>query len=234
MKLHRFIDAAFDLNSANITVSDTNMVNQWVNVLRFKVADVLIMCDGQGNESVATIVNIAKDSVELVLQGTTVNTAEPARQVTLYAAVLKKENLELVVQKAVEIGVVKIVPILTERTVKQNLRMDRLIKITKEAAEQSGRGIIPVVTEPISFAQAIAQATHAGATFFFDVNATNSFAHMLTNTDPISIFVGPEGGFSESEAIEARNLGAISASLGTLVLRGETAAVAASWAGVNL
>jgi 16S rRNA (uracil1498-N3)-methyltransferase len=233
MKIHRFIDTSFNLNESQCVVKNPEIVNQWVNVLRFKIGDTIIICDGNGFESQATITKIANDSVELALQGKVANTVEPRRHVTLYAAVLKKENFELVVQKAVEVGVVKIVPILTERTVKQNVRIDRLVKIAQEAAEQSGRGIIPQVTEPVSFAQAIASATHAGATFLFDITATDSFAQMITNNDPISICIGPEGGFSEAEITEARNLGAVNTSLGSRVLRGETAAIVASWVGVN-
>ena len=236
MKIHRFIDSAFNLNETRLTIKNPEIVNQWVNVLRFKIGETIVVCDGKGYESMATITEMTKDAVELSLQGKVANSAEPRRQVTLYAAVLKKENFELVVQKAVEVGATKIVPMLTERTIKQNVRPDRLEKIVKEAAEQSGRGIVPVVTETVNFDQTISAATAAGEVFFFDVNATDSFSKALSEKKPdaISIFIGPEGGFSEKEVAEAREAGAMPVSLGSLVLRGETAAIVATWSAVNL
>ena len=82
----------------------------------------------------------------------------------------KKENFELVVQKAVEIGVKEIIPIITKRTVKLNLKYDRLEKIIKEAAEQSGRGILPILRKAMDFKKAIEEAEQNNINLFFDIS----------------------------------------------------------------
>ncbi len=229
MKIHRFIDSAFNLDTATIIVTKPETINQWVNVLRIKIGEIIVVCDGSGFESEATIKNISKGSIEITLKGKILNMTEPRRKVTLYAAVLKKENFELVVQKSAEVGVAKIIPVLTERTIKQNVRLDRLTKIAEEAAEQSGRAVVPQVSEPTSFISAITEAIQNGAVYFLDLTATEPFSKLVSGNSPVSIFIGPEGGFTDVEISEARNLGAKPASLGSSILRGETAAIVATW-----
>ena len=88
---------------------------------------------------------------------------------TLYCAVLKRENFEWVVQKCTELGIRAIIPIVTTRTVKTGLKMDRLRIIAKEAAEQSGRGIIPVINNPLEFDRALEEAKHQQNIFFHTI-----------------------------------------------------------------
>lgn len=234
MKIHRFIDSSFNLDSGSLVVTNPEIVNQWVNVLRFKISDKLVVCDGAGFESQATIVKISTDTVELLLDGKTKNQNEPSRQVYLYCAVLKKENFELVVQKSIETGVTKIIPIKTERTIKQNLRVDRLQKIAQEAAEQSGRGIVPEIAGVMDFAPALAEAVSRGETFLFDLTASKMFTEKSPSKDLVNIFIGPEGGFSETEVAQAKESSAQISSLGRLTLRAETAAIVATWASANV
>lgn len=231
MKIHRFIDQNFNLNQNSLVVTDREIINQWKNVLRLTVGEKLILGDGNTYEATGEIIKMTGDLAEVKLDEKVLNNNEPERQVNLYCAILKKENFELVVQKAVEVGVTKIVPITTERTVKQNLNFDRLIKIAKEAAEQSGRGIIPIIEPITDFATALTEATKTGPTFIFDLTATEKFNQ--TSLPIINLFIGPEGGFTEKEVAWAKKLGVNVASLGPLTLRGETAAIVASYLAVN-
>lgn len=231
MKIHRFINPAFNLDEKQLTITDTEILNQWVNVLRFKVGEKIMLCDGVGSESLATITQMSKDSIEVEILGKTSNQMQ--KKVNLYCAILKKENFELVAQKAVEVGVNKIIPVTTDRTIKQNLRLDRLQKIVKEAAEQCGRAIVPQVDEIQNFLVAVETASKHAPTYIFDLTAIAEFKDEK-KPEEINIFIGPEGGFSEAEIDVAKQLGCKVVSLGKLVLRGETAAIVAVWAGVNL
>lgn len=230
MKIHRFV-GQFNLDQTNLTITDSEVINQWKNVLRLAAGEKLILADGQGYEAEATIIKLAKNLAEVTIGEKTLNQNEPDRQVTLYCAILKKENFELVVQKAIEVGISKIVPVTTDRTVKQNLRFDRLEKIAKEAAEQSGRGIVPTISKIVDFKTAITEAVDAGPTFLFDLATEEKFDN--TSMAVVSIFIGPEGGFTDSEVALAKEAGAEIASLGPRTLRGETAAIVASYLVVN-
>jgi 16S rRNA (uracil1498-N3)-methyltransferase len=153
-------------------------------------------------------------------------------QAILYCAVLKKENFELVVQKATEIGVAKIVPVITERTVKLGINMERLHKIIVEACEQSGRGFLPEIVEPMKLEFALKGAESNDANLFFHFSKTK-----ISASDKISgqvgLFVGPEGGWSDEEVNLAKDHNCKIVSFGDNVFRAETAAIIASYLGVK-
>lgn len=205
---------------------DEEVVDQIRKVLKLKVGEQVLLCDGQGNEVVGEITEIVHKVIKLKVLKVQKNENEAGWRVVLYCAILKRENFELVVQKATEIGVAEIVPVVTRRTVKLDIKQERLQKIIKEAAEQSGRGVVPILREPIIFQEAIKNAN--GANILFDssgsIQASNS--KLLTS---IAIWIGPEGGFDEAEITAAKNAGFEIASLGKLTLRAETAAIVASY-----
>lgn len=230
MKIHRFINPAFNLDEKQLNITDPEILNQWVNVLRFKVGEQVILCDGSGYEALATIEKVSDGEVLVNISDKHENLIQ--KKANLYCAILKKENFELVVQKAVEVGVNKIIPISTERTIKQNLKFDRLEKIIKEASEQCGRAVVPVISEITTFEDSVA-AVSDGENYLFDLSSAEQFSKQNKGAE-INLFVGPEGGFTEKEVEFAKNAGFKIVSLGNLVLRGETAAIVAAWAGVNL
>ena len=160
MRLNRFFINE-NLKVWNITVTDKDFINQARNVLRLKIGDKLILCDGSLNEATAEIAKLNKESTELKILETGKNKNEPEKHVTLYCPILKKENFEWAVKKRWKIGVKEIAPIIAVRTVKFGLNYERLNKIIKEAAEQSGRGVLPILREPISFDEAVNQAKSA-------------------------------------------------------------------------
>ena len=233
MRLNRFF-LEFNFNDKEIIIKDNDFVNQVRSVLRMDLGDKLILCDGASNEILAKIVSFGKN--EIILENLEIikNKNEPARKVTLYCSILKKENFELVVQKAVEVGVYKIVPVINTRTVKTNIRPDRLKKIIKEAAEQSGRGIMPELIEAINFKNALDLCKNNDRNILFDISGCDLRDLGATTSHTLGIFVGPEGGWDALEIEMARSNGLDVVSLGQLTLRAETAAIIATYLTVTL
>ena len=232
MRLNRFFINE-NLKVGNITVSDMDFINQAKNVLRLKTNDKLILGDGNSNEAVAEIVNLNKEFAELKILETCKNKNESENYAHLYCSVLKKENFEWAVQKAVEVGVKEITPTITARTVKLGLNRERLEKIIKEAAEQSGRGVLPKLNEAIIFDEAIKSSKENGLNLFFQAGYP-LLGHSMSKFEKIGIFVGPEGGWDEEEIKTAQINNFTFAGLSKTILRAETAAVIASYQTVNL
>ena len=216
MRPHRFI-GNFDLSKKELSISNADFVNQARNVLRLKTGDELILCDGKMNEAVAKILLLAKDKAELEILETIKNKNESENHVNLYCSILKKENFELAVQKAVEVGVKEIIPIITARTVKLGLNHERLNKIIKEAAEQSGRGVLPKLDEAIIFDEALKLAKENDLNLFFQVGYP-PLGHSMSKFKKVGVFIGPEGGWEEEEIEKAQSNGFTIVGLGKTVL----------------
>ncbi len=224
MKIHRFI-GPYDLRFSEIVLED-EAARQMSMVLKLKQSEKIVLCDGQGMQATYVIAEISKGRVGLARMGEVDSVLTESRHVvTLYAAILKRENFEWLVQKATECGIYRIVPILTRRTVKQGLKIDRLRDIAREASEQSGRGRVPEIVEPMPYVDALASATQSGATYVFDVGGKR----YTGGGEKCSIFVGPEGGWDPEERAIAIESKATIADLGPRILRAETAATVASF-----
>ena len=223
MRLHRFI-ADIDLDQKNLAVTDAELVSQWRNVLRLKTGDALMLSDGRGREAEAVIVEMAKGEIRVEIGEIITPKREPLKAATLYSAILKRENFEIVLQKATEIGIARIVPLLTERTVKTGFNRERLEKILREAAEQSGRTTVPELAEPMAFKEALA-SVDASDSVLFDLDGEQ----VGTELHASNAFIGPEGGFSEAEVELAKKAGLRIGLMGKLTMRGETAAIVASY-----
>src|SRR3989344_1862636 len=233
MRLNRFI-GNFDLSKKELSITDTGFINQAKNVLRLKASDKIILCDGNLNEALAEIINLNKEFAELKILESYKNQNESDNYVVLYCTILKKENFEWAVQKAVEVGVKEITPIITARTVKLGLNRERLEKIIKEAAEQSGRGILPKLNEAIIFDEALKSAEENDLNLFFQAGYP-PLGHSMSKFEKIGVFVGPEGGWTEEEIKKAQSSNGITiVGLGKTVLRAETAVVIASYQTINL
>ncbi len=228
MKIHRFIDN-FDLPTGQAGLSKNELeiqgetAHQIIKVLKLKVGEKIELCDGKGISTMALIVKLGKNNVWVKISNIVKEKTEN-KKVTLYCAVLKKENFELVVQKTTETGVSKIVPIITDRTIKTGLNLERLKKIAREASEQSGRTDVPEISEPITFDKAL--DISEGENILFDASGEKFTDTLKNNFKEINIWIGPEGGWTENEIKKARNLpGFKICSLGSNILRAETAAV---------
>ncbi|MFZ2205064.1 MAG: RsmE family RNA methyltransferase [Minisyncoccia bacterium] len=252
-KIHRFIDN-FNFSQADKEIEITGEIaHQMAKVLKLEINEQVELCDGKGISAIARIEEINKNTVKLKIEKVSRLNLD-TRGVTLFCAVLKKENFELVVQKTTECGVNKIIPIITTRTVKTGLNMERLQKIAKEASEQSGRSFIPEIMEPISFEQSLEMVKDNECNIFFDAggedfsfqtpwerdgastskNSAEFYGCVLKEKSSPCIFIGPEGGWTPEESQKAKDAGFKIASLGQLTLRGETAAIVATYLSVNL
>ena len=206
-------------------------------VLRMKEGEDLTVVLGGGVEALCEVDTLSKTSVTLKIKDTRTSVSEPPFRITLYQSVSKGERMELTIQKCVELGVTKIVPVFSSRCVvrpdepkKQKSKTERWQKIALEAARQSGRGIIPEVTEPQTFKNAVKAADESADIVIFpweeEHGLTLKEALSSVNKDEISeiaVFIGPEGGFEDGEADAARENGAKPVTLGKRILRTETA-----------
>ncbi len=223
MKIHRFI---VDIQQGFPTVlTQFDLTHQIARVLKLQPGERVVLCDGQGREALMNLEAVSPTRVELSLVEERASAAEPARVVTLYLALIKPDAFDLAVEKAVECGVSAIVPVLAERSIKREVKTDRLKRIIREAAEQSGRGTLPTLASAMPLKDAAAKAATESRAFFF---APGSPAFSGNgSSDPVSVFVGPEGGWTGEEERLALAAGLTAAGLGPTVLRAETAATVA-------
>jgi len=233
MKLHRFI-GEYNLNNDFVKITNLENIKQIKGVLRLEGGDKLILCDGEGTQVLAEIQQIEKREINLKILNKIPSTY-PNKKVSLYLAILKKENFELAVQKAIECGVSEIIPIITERTVKTGLNTERIQKIIREACEQSGRSFIPKLKDTLNIKEALWDGAKNEEKVFFTLSEEiqNQIFKFKKDTINASIFIGPEGGFTEEEKDLALENNYTISSLGPLTLRGETAAIVATYLAVN-
>lgn len=225
MRIHRFI-LPIQLHGGEVTITDEALINQWRNVLRLEAGDTVQLCDGNNTEALATIDEVQSKFIRLSVSNPTASTKEASRRVTLYCAIVKRENFELIAQKATECGIYAIVPVRTERTVKQNVSLERVQRIMHEASEQSGRGSVPSVLEPKKLNEALTHAKQNDLNICFDMNGQPFTSPPITS---VGIFIGPEGGWSEKEIAAFAAHTVTIASLGARTLRAETAAIVACY-----
>ena len=201
--------------------------------LRMSAGERLTLCDGVGTDYTCTITAVNKDTVCAAVDAAAPTATEPALAVTLYMGMPKGDKLELIIQKAVELGVTAVVPVITARSI---VRVDgkdaekkrvRLQRIAAEAAGQSGRGIIPTVEAPISWKTALARLAGENTLLCYEGGGA-PIGTLVTPADTtISLVVGPEGGFDPTEVEAVVAAGGRIATLGPRILRCETAPLAA-------
>ncbi len=198
-------------------------------VMRVGVGDVVILCDDVTGEWAATVTSAGKRE-SVVNCDSLLRLREAVPDFTLYAALLKKDRFDLVLEKATELGVRRIQPVLTHRCVADKLNTTRARAILTEAAEQCARTALPELAEPVKL-DALLRAHDAGRALFFadesgGARAAGAFA---AHFGPAALLTGPEGGFDDSERSAIRALpDTRPISLGPRILRGETAAIAAT------
>ena len=205
-----------------------------VRSLRMRPGEALTLCDGQGTDYACTIVSAQGESALVRVEEAFPNRTEPRAQVTVCQCLAKGDKLETVTQKAVELGVNSITPVMTRRCVSRpdaksmKKKLERYNRIALEAAKQSGRGIIPQVNPLLELDQALRQMQQSGCPILFYENATAPARQLLQSaTGKIAILIGAEGGFDEDEVERAKVAGCSILSLGKRILRCETAPLAA-------
>lgn len=206
------------------------------NVMRSRAGDICYVFDGRGNEVKAKISQLSKKEVVLDVLEKTENTTESHLKIHLFQAMCKGEKMDWIMQKSIELGVTEITPILTERC-DVKLSEDRLEKkmthwrnIIIHATEQSGRAVLAKLNEPVSLQEAIERSTQSLRLLFTphaEKKLSDVGAGLVPTQQQIALFIGPEGGFSESETTLAMNYGIEVVLLGRRILRTETAPLTA-------
>jgi 16S rRNA (uracil1498-N3)-methyltransferase len=191
-------------------------------VLRLRDGEVITLLDGLGRE-----VDGRLDGGECIVLDRRSAGGEPSHPLTVWQGLLKGDHLEPVVRHGTEIGIGRFGLFVSERCVVRELsprKLERLRTVVREAAEQSERGIVPPVQEPVIFAEALKTAG-PGSVLLFERHEGNRLSDL---EPPPSVFIGPEGGFSPAEVAAAELAGLAIAGLGPRILRSETVAVAAA------
>ncbi|HEY6815396.1 MAG TPA: 16S rRNA (uracil(1498)-N(3))-methyltransferase [Croceibacterium sp.] len=213
---------------------DGNQAHYLARVMRVVEGDIVILCDDITGEWASRIIGVGKRDVVLE----PVERLRPREQVPdfwLCAALLKKDRFDLVLEKASELGMRRVQPVLAHRCVADKLNPDRARAVMTEAAEQCARTALPELAEPVRL-EALLREWPAERTLFFadELGGEPAAEAFGANPGPAALLVGPEGGFDDAERAAVRALPQARAiSLGPRILRGETAAIAATalWMG---
>lgn len=235
--MHRFFVDSSAIQNGKITISGDD-AHHLSRVLRIREDDEITVCDKQGTDYLCSIKTITPTEVEAWILRSETSASEPPVSITLYQGIPKGDKLETVIQKCVELGAVKIVPVAMKRCVAlikdkdKTKKQERMQRIAFEAAKQCGRAIIPSVSCAISFDQALKEAVSTCDLRLlpYEGEKENSIKTVLknnTNAKNICIFIGPEGGFDSSEISKALDSGFNIVTLGPRILRTETAPLAA-------
>lgn len=227
----RFFTENISGDTALITGPDARHIGR---VLRMAVGENIVLCDLKGLDYHCQIESIQKDAVSCRILSTCPSVGEPDCQVTLYQAFPKGDKMDFIIQKAVELGVSRVVPVLTRRCVARpdpkamTGKLARFSRIALEAAKQSGRGRIPQVGELVDFDSAVKMAASDPLSLFFYEGGGRPLSQLLSpQVKSLSLFVGSEGGFDPEEVELAAKAGLIPVTLGPRILRCETAPVCA-------
>jgi 16S rRNA (uracil1498-N3)-methyltransferase len=195
-----------------------------IAVMRFKVGDPLKLFNGVSGEWLGTATQVGKRDLVVTIERL-LRPLEPVPDLWLLAAPIKKARIDLVAEKACELGVARYRPVITRRTVIERLNLDRLRSHMIEAAEQCGRTTIPALDDPVKLPALLRDWTTERTLYFADENGGENFA---PKPGPAAILIGPEGGFDDEERALIRSVPqAVGISLGPRILRAETAAIAA-------
>lgn len=205
-------------------------------VLRLKNGEEVLVCDGQGKECICIVDDVSSGSINLSVRARQESSSEARVRASIYMAFPKADKLEHVIQKATELGVFEIVAFPSARCVSKpdekslKKKLERWQKIASSAAEQSGRGRIPQVIVLPSYQEALKRAAQADKAILFYENERATTLRMALEEghfETISLLTGPEGGLELSEVEKAREAGLRICTLGSRILRCETAPLCA-------
>lgn len=230
MRLHRFFVDEKIANRKEVTIKSKELINQVRRVFRLKTGDMVVLFDGSGSDYVCAIAGyVADHSIVLDIREVKHSNFMPAKKIHLFAAIVKKDNFELIAEKATELGVTDIHPIISERVEKKLINEARLKKIIAEASEQSGRGDMPTIHDIVSLKDAITSVSvdKELKSLVFHTEGSKFDKESINESESIAVFIGPEGGWSNDEISMFHDRGMDVVCLGEQVLRAETAVVAA-------
>lgn len=217
---------------AQVTGEDAHHIR---SVLRSRIGEDVILCDGFGMDYSGTIKEIGEKEILIQISRKEVSYSEPKTKVTLFQGLPKGDKMEWIIQKCVESGIDRIVPVSSAHCIvklgqKEEKKRERWQKIAESAAKQSGRGKIPQIGNVVSFFQAVEQAKSMnGALIPYEKEKNRGIRQFVSQFQgqTIALFIGPEGGFAEEEIELAEKAGILPVTLGKRILRTETAGLAA-------
>lgn len=205
---------------------DAAQANYLGNVMRLKEGAELLVFDGKSGEWLARISNAAKKRMTLVIEAKT-RERESVPDVWLAFAPVKRTQTDWLVEKATELGASRLVPVMTQRTVAERVKLERLQAIAIEAAEQCGRTRLPDIADPLPLKHLL-EHRDVSRTLYFADEGGGEWAPDAFTAGACMILTGPEGGFTEEERAAIRAApNSVAVSLGPRILRAETAALAA-------
>ena len=226
-----FIDKS-DIKDKKITITGQDAVHI-TKVLRTEVGEVLTLCDGEGTDFSAKVSACSKDSVSLDILESYECLSEPGVSVTLFQGLPKQGKMDYIIEKCTELGIARIVPVATKRSVvkindkkSEEKKLERWRKIAAESVKQCGRGKIPEVTDVMSVAQAIEFSKSLDLTIAaYECEKEFSIKSALSSQSPksVGIFIGPEGGLDDDEVKMFLSSDIKTVTLGKRILRTETA-----------
>lgn len=226
-----------NVNDKSVIITGPD-INHIKNVLRMRVGEEISVSNGQdGCEYRCGIIGFTEESVLCELRFVKEDGVELPVKVTLYQGLPKGDKMELIIQKAVELGVYEIVPVASKRCVvklderKAEAKVARWQSIAEAAAKQSKRAIVPQIRPVTSFAQAAEEAAEKDVRLIpyeleSGMNRTRALMSAIKQGQRVAVFIGPEGGFEESEIAMAQEKGICPITLGRRILRTETAGMA--------
>lgn len=234
--MHRFFINSSQRQEEQITILGSD-VNHIRNVLRMKPGEQVEISDGTGVRYVCALEEIKSGSIVFRVLDRQEESRELPSRIVLFQGLPKADKMELIIQKAVELGVSEIVPVATRRTVvkleekKEKKKLERWSAIAESAAKQSGRSRIPDVHGVLTFSEALCYAKELDVTLIpyekaVNMQETGRRLEQIAPGQSIGILIGPEGGFEEAEVRQAQEAGAAEITLGRRILRTETAGLA--------
>ncbi len=222
-KIHRFLITEIP-QSKEIELTNSEIVHHIKNVLKLKTDEKCIIFANGTDDYICKIKESNKQGLTLSIENT-VSKKNIPKNVTACISIVKRDNFELIVQKLTEVGVKKIIPIISDRTIKQSLKIERLQKISDEALEQSGCSDRVHIYEPQNLENAL-ELNMGSFQYYLDIEGKENFKKDLNN---ICFYIGPEGGWSDEDKELFKKYNAPSCKLGETVLRAETAAIIAGY-----
>lgn len=214
-----------DLVEGTCITLEAPQANYLGNVLRMTSGAKLLLFDGRSGEWLASIAETGKRRMTLIAERKT-REVETVPDLWLAFAPVKRAQTDWLVEKATELGVARLIPVMTQRTVAERVRLDRLRAIMIEAAEQCGRTALPQICEPLPLLRLLDDRDAARTLYFADENGGADVAAAF-RPGPALLLTGPEGGFTSEERERVRaSSNSIAVSLGPRILRAETAALA--------
>lgn len=234
--MHHFFAEPSQIGDGLVTITGAD-VNHMKNVLRMKPGEKAEISGGDGLRYLCVLEAFTEEGACLRIEDVEADAVELPSKIYLFQGLPKSDKMELIIQKAVELGAYQVIPVATKRAVvkldekKAAKKVQRWQAISEGAAKQSGRSLVPNVHAVMTFTEALKYAEELDVRLIpyekaSGMEVTKQAVESILPGQSVGIFIGPEGGFEESEVEQAREAGALPVSLGKRILRTETAGLA--------